>query len=668
MKKRLMTLPLMGAAAIALAGCATTTDSAKSAAGSALQAASSAVTASPAPTYPVEAFFETTSYSLAGSERAWFPDNRSVLISSDETGIFNAYALDVETGARRALTTSTTNASFAIGVLKDASILYTADQGGNEINHLYHRATDGTVTDLTPGDAVKASFISWLAGNDAFIISTNERDPSYFDAYKVDANTFEKTRIFENTQGLGNFVISHDGRLLAGLKERTSADNTIFLVDLAGDGTVQEITPHEGNIQHTVFTFTPDGSSLVYGTDAAGEFVQAWKHDVTTGAQEAMLEAEWDVSYVTYSPSGQYLIAGVNEDARTLVSIVDDAGAFVSLPDGLPDGDLRNLRFAPEEDALALIVNSSRSPSDIFHVDVAKGEVKQLTDALGGKIDPSDLVEAEVIRYPSYDGLDIPSIQYKPLGASATNPVPAIVLVHGGPGGQSRTGYSAMIQHLVNNGYAVLAANNRGSSGYGKTFFHLDDKRHGDVDLRDIVEAKSYLADLDWVDADNIAVMGGSYGGYMTMAALAFHPEVFDAGVNIFGVTNWVRTLVSIPPWWESFKEALYDEMGDPATDGNRHRAISPLFHAENIVKPVLVVQGANDPRVLQVESDEMVAAIEANGVPVEYILFPDEGHGFRKRENRITASKGYVKFLDRWLKGQQETAAGERGADSGAR
>ena len=250
-------------------------------------------------------------------------------------------------------------------------------------------------------------------------------------------------------------------------------------------------------------------------------------------------------------------------------------------------------------------------------------------------------------RFPSYDGLEIPGILYRPKGASAASPAPAVVLVHGGPGGQSTRGYSAMIQHLVNNGYAVYAINNRGSSGYGKTFFHMDDKRHGDVDLKDVIASKGFLQGLDWVADDRIAVMGGSYGGYMTAAALAFHPEVFDAGINIFGVTNWVRTLKSIPPWWGSFRDALYDEMGDPAIDEERHRAISPLFHAGNITKPMLVVQGANDPRVLQVESDELVAAVRANGVPVEYVLFPDEGHGFRRRENRITASEAYLKFLD---------------------
>jgi dipeptidyl aminopeptidase/acylaminoacyl peptidase len=208
-----------------------------------------------------------------------------------------------------------------------------------------------------------------------------------------------------------------------------------------------------------------------------------------------------------------------------------------------------------------------------------------------------------------------------------------------------------MIQHLVNHGYAILAANNRGSSGYGKTFFHMDDRKHGEVDLKGIVQAKTYLQSLDWVDGERIGIIGGSYGGYMVGAALAFEPGVFDVGINIFGVMNWVRTLESIPPWWESFKEALYDEMGDPAVDGERHRRISPLFHATNITTPLLVVQGANDPRVLQVESDEIVAAVRANDVPVEYVLFEDEGHGFTKRENKIEASEAYLAFLDKHLR-----------------
>jgi dipeptidyl aminopeptidase/acylaminoacyl peptidase len=196
-----------------------------------------------------------------------------------------------------------------------------------------------------------------------------------------------------------------------------------------------------------------------------------------------------------------------------------------------------------------------------------------------------------------------------------------------------------------------LAVNNRGSSGYGKKFYHMDDKRHGDVDLKDVVHGRRYLESLDWVDRKRIGIIGGSYGGYMVCAALAFEPDAFDLGIDIFGVTNWVRTLESIPPWWASFRDALYAELGDPKTDSERLRRISPLFHAKNIRKPLLVIQGANDPRVLKVESDEMVKAVRDNGVPVEYIVFPDEGHGFLRKENRIGAAEAYLRFLDRHLK-----------------
>ena len=242
---------------------------------------------------------------------------------------------------------------------------------------------------------------------------------------------------------------------------------------------------------------------------------------------------------------------------------------------------------------------------------------------------------------------------YKPKGLAADAKVPVLLWIHGGPGGQTRLNYSAVIQHLVNHGYAILAVNNRGSSGYGQSFYMADDRKHGDADLKDCVEAKKLLATLPYIDMDKIGIMGGSYGGYMTMAALAFTPEEFKVGVNLFGVTNWQRTLKSIPPWWESQRKALYIELGDPFTaDSVALIAKSPLFHTDKITKPFIVLQGSNDPRVLQVESDEIVAAAKKNGVPMEYTIFPDEGHGFAKKENNIKASEDILKFLDKYLKG----------------
>ncbi len=607
--------------------------------------------------YDAATFHQTTSFGMASSAgHAWSADDSRILISSDETGVFNAYAVDPGTGERSALTNSETNATFAISWFpEDDRVLVTADQGGNELNHIYVRELDGRLADLTPGDNVKAQFIGWSPDGTDIWIATNERDQAAFDIYEYDTLSYESGYVFENTDALQIGDVSPDGRWLALVRNRTSADSDILLVDLAAeDPAPQLITEHEGNIAYGVYTFTPDSRSLVYATDEHGEFNQAWTYDLASGERAPLIEADWDVSFVTYSPSGRYRVSGINADARTEVSIVDtETGGAVDLPE-LPAGELGSVRFSRDESRIAFMIDSSTSPSNLHVVDLASQDHAQLTNALNPAISEAEMVEAEVVRFESFDGLEIPGILYRPHGASADNPVPALVWVHGGPGGQSRIGYSATIQHLVNHGYAVYAANNRGSSGYGKTFFHMDDRRHGEEDLRDIVAAGDWLREQDWVRDDQVGVIGGSYGGYMTAAALTFHPDAFDVGINIFGVTNWVRTLQSIPPWWESFREALYDEMGDPATDAERHRAISPLFHAENITKPLLVIQGANDPRVLQVESDELVAAVEANGVPVEYVLFPDEGHGFRRRENRITASEAYVAFLDEYLKGEE--------------
>jgi len=305
---------------------------------------------------------------------------------------------------------------------------------------------------------------------------------------------------------------------------------------------------------------------------------------------------------------------------------------------------------------MAFYFNGSRSPNNLFVYNFEEKEYKNLTDTMNPEINPLDLVDAEVVRYKSFDGLEIPAIYYKPHHIKPGEKAPALVKVHGGPGGQARIGYNPIAQYLVNHGYVVIDVNNRGSTGYGKTFYKMDDKKHGDVDLDDCVEAKKFLVSTGYVDENKIGIIGGSYGGYMVLAALTFRPEEFNVGVDLFGISNWVRTLKSIPPWWEAFKEALYEEMGNPETDLDYLRSISPLFHAERITKPLMVLQGANDPRVIKVESDDIVEAVKKNEVPVEYLVFDDEGHGFVKKENQIKGYKAILKFLDEYLKGEPGT------------
>lgn len=598
-------------------------------------------------TYSAEEFYKTTS--VFGSSINH--DGSTALITSDATGIFNAYGQPLDGSTPEQLTHSTVDSTFAISWFPtDNRILYNADKGGNELDHVYVRELDGTSTDLTPGTDLKAGFADWDEDDQQFYIMTTERDARYFDLYKYQINDYSREMVYQNDDGYMLVAISPNGHWLVLGKANSNADSDLFLVNLmTEDQTPVHITAHEGDVAYSAYSFSRDSEKLIYATNEFGEYVQAWSYDIASSQSSHHYKADWDVSFVYFSDDGKYQVAGTNEDASTKISITEtDSGGEILMPD-LPEGDLRGVNFSDDGEIMVFYISSDSSPSNLYVHNIGSAAATRLTDTGNPAIDESVLVSSEVIRFKSFDGLEIPALLYKPKQA-ANGKVPALVYVHGGPGGQSRKGYNPTVQHLVNHGYAVVRVNNRGSSGYGKTFNHMDDKKHGDVDLKDIVYNKYYLQSLDWIDEDKIGVMGGSYGGYLTMAAMAFTDE-FKVGVNIFGVTNWVRTLKSIPPHWEANRQSLYDELGDPSNEEERLHNISPVFFGNQVKSPVLVVQGKNDPRVLQVESDDMVASIRSGGTYVDYLIFDDEGHGFTKKKNRISASAKYLKFLDEYLK-----------------
>ncbi len=597
--------------------------------------------------YSIEDFLDTVR--IGGS--SFSADESSILVSSDETGIFNAYAINIRTGERRPVTHSTNDSTFAVDYFpKDNRVLFTRDQGGNEENHLYMRAEDGGERDLTPGEKLKAQFAGWTRDDRAFYFQTNERDNRFFDLYRMDATSFERVLVYQNDKGLNVGDVSDDGKWLALEKPNTTADSDIYLYDLTTKA-IRHLSPHTDTARYNVASFDRANRFLYYLTNDGEEFMRVRRYELATGRHQDVERAPWDILFTYFSHNGKYRVTGINEDGRTVIKVYDDAtGKRVTLP-RLPEGEISSVNISRSENLMSFYLNSDRSPGDLHVYDFRKREVKKLTDTLSKKIDPLDLVDAQVVRFKSFDGLAIPNMLYKPHQATTAQKAPALVWVHGGPGGQTRKGYNAQIQYLVNHGYVVLGINNRGSSGYGKTFFTADDRKHGREPLWDCVEAKNYLGRLPYVDSERVGIIGGSYGGYMVLAALAYQPEVFDAGVDIFGVSNWLRTLQNTPPWWESFKQALFKEMGDPVKDEAMLREISPVFHADKITKPLLVLQGANDPRVLKAESDDIVAAVKKKGVPVEYIVFDDEGHGFTKKKNQLAGYQATLEFLNQHLK-----------------
>lgn len=603
--------------------------------------------AKPSKQYAIEQFMATTKVNGA----SFSSDEKKVLFSSNASGIFNAYSLPVTGGKPGALTKSTTDSTYAVSYFpQDERVLLRHDQGGNELFHLYVRTPDGKEKDLTPGEKLRAEFIGWSHDLKGFYVISNERDPRYFDLYRYDAKSYARTLVYQNEEGYEFSDISNDGKWIALDKRRTTFDSDVHLLNVETKER-KHLTAHKGNAAYATATFDPASTALYMTTDDGGEFNRVVRYVLATGKQEEVERADWDIVATWFSWNGAYRVTTINADGRTVVRVHDvKAGKEVALPQ-LPEGDITSVVISRSEKRMAFYHNGDRSPSNLYVYDFGTKKATRLTDTLSKEIDAGDLVDSEVVRFKSFDGMEIPNILFKPHQATAENKAPALVWVHGGPGGQTRKGYSPFIQYLVNHGYVVLGINNRGSSGYGKTFFTADDQKHGREPLMDCVEAKKYLASLPYVDGSRVGIIGGSYGGYMTLAALAFQPDVFNVGVDIFGVSNWLRTLQSIPPYWEAARESLYTEVGDPTKQEQMLRDISPLFHADKIKKPLMVVQGANDPRVIKPESDDIVQAVQKNKVPVEYVVFPDEGHGFVKRKNEVEAYSKVRAFLDTHLK-----------------
>ncbi len=599
--------------------------------------------------YTIEQFYDNLSV-FGGS---FSSDDSRLLVTSNKTGIYNLYALQVDGSGEEQLTDSKNESRFAISFFpEDDRFLFSSDQGGNEINHIYMQDPEGKVTDLTPWEGAVSEFGGWAHDLGSFYFMSNQRDPRYFDQFRMDIQTLEPVMIFENNEGFDPVLVSTTGRYLVLTRPITTSNNEMYLLDFE-TGAMKHISQHEGDATYAPADFSLDDDILYFLTDEGGEFTYLSSYKLDSGEKEIIFQTDWDVMYSYFSYNYKFQVIGINQDAKTVIRVIDvESGSEVKMPQ-FEGGDISSVSISRKENLIRLSAGSSTSPGDIYTYNFQDKKLIRLTNSLNPEIKEEDLVAGQVIRYPSFDGLEIPAILYTPHQASRKNKVPALLWIHGGPGGQSRLGFSNLIQYFVNHGYAVLAVNNRGSSGYGKTFYNLDNQRHGEDDLLDCVRAKDFLEQLGYVDMEKVGIFGGSYGGYMVMAALAFQPEAFAVGVNVFGVTNWLRTLKSIPAWWESARKALYEELGDPYTeDSIRLYRISPLFHAENVTKPVMVLQGANDPRVLQVESDEMVAAVRENGVPVEYVIFGDEGHGFLKKENEIEGYGKILQFLDKYLKG----------------
>ncbi|WP_412061625.1 S9 family peptidase [Rubrivirga sp. IMCC45206] len=550
-----------------------------------------------------------------------------------------------------------------------AYVLYVQDKGGDENFHVW--AVDPTAAtgdgvpaarDLTDAEGVRAIILDVPEGDPGHIlVGLNDRDPAYHDVYRVAIGTGERELVIENTEQIAGWMTDLDGEIRLALRT-------------AGDGATEVLTVTDGALGEVVYScsvvetcgpvrFHPDGQRVYMQTNKGDrDLVEFVLFDPATGAEtlvERDPEGEVDFGGAAFSEVTDEMLATFYNGDRLRIYPKDDAWAadLDLLRERLPDGEVRPSGGTADERTWLVTVFSDTDPGSRYLFD---RDTQELTFLYTGRpeLPTEHLAPMTPVRYTARDGREIPAYLTLPLGVEAEN-LPTVLLIHGGPWSRDSWGYDSFAQFLANRGYAVLQPNFRGSTGYGKDFLNAGNREWGTGAMQhDLTDGARWLIDEGIADPDRVGIMGGSYGGYATLAGLAFTPDLYAAGVDIVGPSNLITLLESIPAYWAPIRKMFYERMGDPTTPEGEAQlmAQSPLNAADQITAPLLIIQGANDPRVKQAESDQIVIALRERGYPVQYVVAEDEGHGFRGATNRLASNAATEIFLAEHLGGRAQT------------
>lgn len=539
-------------------------------------------------------------------------------------------------------------------------LVYVRDKGGNENFHLFAVNKDGSnEKDLTPFDGVRAQIIDNLEDNqDEMIVGLNKRISQVFDPYRLNINTGEMKLLYENPGNITGWGTDHDGKLRLAYVTN-GVDNTIMYRENEDDKFAEVITTNfKETLSPQFFDF--DNGNVVYAVSNLGRDKTAVvKYDLKEKKEleEIFINSEVDVNGISYSTKRKVptVINFTTDKLNRKFLDKESEDLFKKLKSELGDGNEYYVTSSnKEEDKFLIYVGNDKTRGSYYFYDKASGDVKHLAD-LSPWIKSEYMAEMKPISYTSRDGLKINGYLTLPIGLEAKN-LPVVINPHGGPWARDNWGYNPEVQLLANRGYAVLQMNFRGSTGYGKKFWESSFKKWGQEMQDDITDGVKWLIDEGIADPKRVAIYGGSYGGYATLAGITNTPDLYAAAVDYVGVSNLFTFMETIPPYWEPYKKMLYEMVGDPATkDSIMMKANSPAFHVDKIKAALFIAQGANDPRVVQAESDQMVEALKKNGVTVQYMLKENEGHGFRNQENRYDFYNAMIDFLDKNMKEKPE-------------
>lgn len=536
-------------------------------------------------------------------------------------------------------------------------LIYVRDFGGDENFHLFSVTKDGEdEKDLTPFDGVRAQIIDDLEDDPShMIVGLNKRNPQVFDPYRLNINTGDLSLLAENPGNIGSWMTDHKGKLR--MASATDGVNSSLLYRDTEEEAFRVVltTSFKETVEPMFFDF--DNGTTVYAASNKGrDKVAIVTMNASTGEEleEIYSHPEVDVSYLSYSQKRKVPTTVSYTTWKTQYHFLDQEikQIYTELGQKLPGYEIALTSANKAEDRFVVRTYSDRSLGAYYLYDKATKALTHIVD-VSPWLKEEQLAEMKPIQYQSRDGLTIHGYLTLPKGIEAKN-LPVVINPHGGPWARDQWGFNPEIQFLANRGYAVLQMNFRGSTGYGRAFWEASFGEWGLKMQDDVTDGVQWLIDQDIADPNRIAIYGGSYGGYTTLAGITFTPELYACAIDYVGVSNLFTFMETIPPYWELYRQMLYEMVGDPSDpeDKKRMEATSPVFHVDKIKAPLLIAQGAKDPRVNQAESDQMVAALEAKGVPVEYLLKENEGHGFRNEENRFEFYGAMERFLNQHLQG----------------
>jgi dipeptidyl aminopeptidase/acylaminoacyl peptidase len=580
-----------------------------------------------------------------------------------------------------------------------SGLIFAKAIGGDENSQLYWMAPDGSqIRAITSDPKVRHNFGGWSHDGKRISYSSNKRNKDFFDVYVMEVASGREDLVYQQDGSNDPVAWSTQDRQLvvSHSNEQLSLDNDLYLVEIATKEAML-LTPHEGAAQFEDVHFQPNGHYLFLTTNKGREFQSLAELNLQTKKIDILDDTPWDVGSVAQSLSGGMLAYTINKDGfselyvrtldtdgKPLITVPGPKGQPVELPG---KGVVSGLSFSHDGDKLAFVFNGARFNADVWLYDVKAKKLSQVTHNSRAGIPQESFVEPELIHYRSFDGRMIPAWYYRPQASAANTPLPmntagttrinvityngtlppfkssldllpaarplanglpVIISVHGGPEGQALPTFSSVDQYFLSRGYAILAPNVRGSTGYGKTFSHLDDVFKREDSVKDLAAAVDWLKGEGGADPKRIAVMGGSYGGYMVLAAITLYPDIWSAAVEMFGIANFETNLKRTSGYRRKLREREY---GTLDKDLDFLKSISPIYKVDRIRAPLFVLQGRNDPRVPYTESEQIVKALKDRNRPVEYILFEDEGHGFVKLNNRLRMYPQIVEFLDKYMK-----------------